>query len=197
MALQLPFGLHEVDFTLVDAAGALDGSPIGNIEPISIDASYQSDTQQIAAADQTLEQRESNERINLTLVTAGWPLAFLAAIEGTVVDTTGSGATLKSVVKKNVVSNQRPFGRLRALSNDKAGGSTFYVFPNASASGSASWNAGQSDYTKPSQAIVAYPVQTADAGTSSVVGDLWYYGQMGTQIALTDLADDVDEITAA
>lgn len=193
---QLPRGLYDVDFTLIDDAGALVGSPIGNIYPRRLAQTYQADTFDIEAADQRLEQGEHNERMNLELEVAGFPLALIAALEGSTVETSGSGDTLKSLIRKNVVTHQRPFGRLRSQQHDKGAGHTTFIFPKVAAASSMSTTANQGEYATPTMSLVAYPVTDADATTSSVVGDFFYLVQGATAVALADLDDDIDTIAA-
>lgn len=193
---QFPRGLRDVDLTELDDSGALGGTVIGNIYPISVGATYQSDTAELVAADVRQEQSESNERYNITLKVGGTPLAVIAMMEGSTVETSGTGATLKSLVRKNVSSNQRPFFRLRAQQRDKAGGHTTWIWPKVSAAGSISVTANQNEYAEPEIALVAYPVTEADATVSSAESDFYYLVQGATFVALADLDDDIDTIAA-
>lgn len=185
MTLQMPRGLYDVGIDPLDGSGQ-PTTLISGFHPQSLSMTYQSDTFNVSGGDQLLEQGEDNERIELTLQTAGLPLAAIAALEGTTVVTTGSGGTAKSVLTKNVNSNQRPYAQVIAQQKDKTGGDTTILFPKASASGSPTLNPGQGQYLTPTIPLIAYPATDAVTGPPAIAaGDLYVITQRATFAALS------------
>lgn len=180
MALQLQRGLYRIDFSPLDTTTGAPGTPVLTTRPRSAGSTYEADTYDIEGGDAKLESGENNESMSIDVETAGIDLAFEAAVEGTTVVTTGSGATAESVMVKNVNANQRVPGRLRTQQRDKTGGHTIISFPKANLAGSPSRNAAQGEYMTPTMTFTAVPATdavAADAGPPAVpavtAGDLY------------------------
>lgn len=188
---QLPRGLYDVGLQVLDGTTEAAGSIIQNFYPRSLSATYQADTASIDGGDARLEDLAFNERYELSLETAGLPLAALCMMEGITLGTVGSGSTLVNTVKKNITSNIRPYFRLRAQQKDKLGGSSVFTFFKSSLNGSPTWNMAQGEYDTPTLPIVAIPAGVAVGAVTGppaypavAVGDLYRIQQEATYAAL-------------
>lgn len=189
---QLPRGLYDVGIQVLDATTEAAGSIIQNFYPRSLSETYQSDTASIDGGDQRLEDLVFNERYEMSLETAGLPLAALAAMEGTgTLGTAGSGSTLVTTLRKNVLTHVRPFFRLRAQQKDKNGGSTIFTFYKTTLNGSPTFNAAQGEYATPTLPLIAIPaavvvgaVTGPPAYPAVAIGDLYRIQQEATYAAL-------------
>jgi hypothetical protein len=183
--MQLPRGLFDVGINPLDSSGQ-PTTLISGFKPQSLSATYQSDTFNISGGDVLLEQGEDNERIELSLQTAGLPLDAIAALEGTTVTTTGTGSTLKSVLTKNLNTDERPYVQVIAQQKDKEGGDTTYLFPKAFATGSPTLNPAQGQYLTPTIPLTAVSATDAVTGPPAVaVGDFYIITQNATFAALS------------
>lgn len=188
---QLPRGLYDVGLQVLDATTEAAGSIIQNFYPRSLSETYQSDTASIDGGDARLEDLAFNERYEMSLETAGLPMAALAMMEGVTLGTAGSGSTLVTTLVKNISSNQRPYFRLRAQQKDKGGGATVYTFFKSAANGSPTFNQAQGEYATPTIPIIAVPAAVAVGAVTGppaypavVVGDLYRIQQLATYAAL-------------
>jgi hypothetical protein len=185
MALQLPRGLYRTDFALLNVGTSLPGTPILSTRPRRLAMTYQSDTFDVEGGDVQLEQGTNNERIELEFESAGIEYAFYGALIGSTPTTTGTGATLVTTLTKNLNSNQRGYGRLRAVQQDKSGGMTTYMFPRVSAAGEPTITANQGEYATPTIALVAYACTVAQTGPPAfAVGDIYKIEEAATYAPL-------------
>lgn len=186
MALQLPRGLFDVGIQVLDATTEAPGTLIHNFYPRSLSATYQNDSASIDGGDARLEDLQFNERYELSMETAGLPIAALAALEGVTTTTSGSGGTLITKFKKNVNTTVRPYVRLTAQQKDKSGGATSYFFWRATLSGSPTFNMAQGEYTTPTFPMICTPATVVVAGPPAVaVNDLFDIYQYATFAALS------------
>jgi hypothetical protein len=79
MAIQLRSWLFDVGIAVLDATTEAPGTTIHNFYPRSLSATYQNDSASIDGGDARLEDLQFNERYELSLETAGLPMAALAA----------------------------------------------------------------------------------------------------------------------
>jgi hypothetical protein len=184
-----PKGLYQVDYTVL-VTGAPSGTPVLSTKPRRLTRTYESDTFTLEGGDAILESGENNERITLELEVAGLELALMAALRGTIVNTTGTGATLKSWIANNILDSA-PHGRLRAQQRDKSGGDTVYSFPNVTAAGLPSGDLNQGEYMTQTIPLTAYAAEVAVAQVvgppmepAVVVGDIQQILQEATYAAL-------------
>lgn len=186
MALQLPRGLFDISIAVLDATTEAPGSAIHNFYPRSLSATYQSDSAEIQGGDARLEDLAFNERYELSMETAGIPMTAAAALEGVTLGTTGSAGTLVTTLTKNVVTNVRPYVRLRAQQKDKSGGATLFTFFRTSLNGSPTWNMAQGEYDTPTFPLIALPATVVVTGPPAVaVNDLFRIDQAATYAALS------------
>jgi hypothetical protein len=186
MAIQLQKGLFDVAIAVLDATTEAPGTTIHNFYPRSLSATYQNDSSSIDGGDARLEDNQFNERYELSLETAGLPMAALAALEGVTLATSGSGSTLVTTLTKNVTSNVRPYVRLRAQQKDKSGGATTYFFWRTTLSGSPTLNMAQGEYSTPTLPLIATPATVVVAGPPAVaVNDLFAFEVKATYAALS------------
>lgn len=183
MGDQFSRGLFDLDFALHDGTGLPTTTEIKAPFPQRLAATYQSDSASISGKDQQLETLEFNERYEIEIQHAGVPLAFFAALLGVTLGTAGSGATLVTTLTKNVSSNQRSPGRLRAQQKDKTGGDLTWSFPKVNASGEPSITMENGTYNEPTIALTAVPATQAVTGIA--VGDLYSLQLSATFAALS------------
>jgi hypothetical protein len=186
-----PKGFYRVDWTVLDESGAPTGTPVLSTRPRRLTRNYEADTFSLEGGDAVLEEGENNQRISLELEVAGLELALMAALTGETVVTTGSGATLESVVSHNI-NSARPHGRLRAQQREKDGGHTIYSFPNVTAGGLPSGDLDQGAYMTQTIGLTAYAAEDAVAAVVGppaipevVVGDVMQIIQGATYAALS------------
>jgi hypothetical protein len=186
MALQLNRGLFDVGFQVLDATTEAPGTLIHNFYPRSASLTYQNDSASIDGGDARLEDLQFNERYEVSIETAGIPMAALAAAEGATNTTTGSGGTLVTKFKKNVNTQVRPYMRVTLQQKDKSGGATSTFLWRTTLSGSPTWNMAQGEYSTPTFPMICTPATVAVTGPPAVaVNDLFDIYQYATYAALS------------
>jgi hypothetical protein len=129
MAAEITRGLFNVVINVIESDGDVSSTMVDAPRARSLGLTGESDRVQIEGDDVVLDVTSLDERFSWDLEMAGLSLAFVAALEGGTVSTSGSGATLVNFFIKTDATI-RPNFQMRGHSKSKDGGALVVTLHN-------------------------------------------------------------------